>query len=409
MLKVFGLLIAIVVLPAVAVAAEPARDAVGQMLHAAESGDPAALATVQKQHALLQKTRPNDPQAEYAYAVALVGLNRAAEALPLLERYVRDQPDDLAAARVRIWTELQLKRNVAALEHCEALAQRAAAPGQPATTVAETEVAEAAKFLGTAVGYLELQAGGDKKARQAAKNRVLALVGRRHLESFDEGRKVVLDRVAEFQAEQQAREQRELAKREARESQTSLALDQSRQHMAKSDELVQSGAENVRDAERQFEVLRGQLASLQNDRTLLTNQIMFTQSRLMELQAQVPTQPGQQPRGIPIDRSALMTNAAITLAALNKQAFDMDRRILDLRARVGEVSQQGAQGSQSVASGEASLRKAEKKANALEKQLLQIEREKARQAAKLTPQMRMLKNYLPNPFAQERDRVSGWF
>ena len=267
---------------------------------------------------------------------------------------------------------------------------------------------EAAKFLGTAISYLELQAGGDQKARQAAKNRILALIGKRHLESFDAGRKVVLDRVAEFQAEQQAREQRELAKRNAKENQTSLALDQSRQHMAKSDEIVQSGAENVRDAERQFEVLRGQLASLQNDRTLLSTQIMITQTRLMELQAQVPTQRGQ-PRGVPIDTAALMTNVAITLAALNKQAFDMDRRIIALRARVGEVAQQGTQGSQTVASGEASLRKAEKKANALEKQLLQIEREKARQAAKLTPQMRMLKNYLPNPFAQERDRVAAWF
>lgn len=404
MLRTLGLLIALLVLPALAAAAEPVRDAVDQMFVAAKRTDAAALATVQKQYAHLRKTLPNDSRADYAYALALVGLNRAGDALPLLERYVARQPDDLAAARTRIWAELQLRRNAAALEHSLALAERLAASKLPAAALDDT-----AKFLGTAVGYLELQVGGDEKARQAAKNRILALVGKRHLESFDEGRKVVLDRVAELQAEQQAREQRELAKREAKESQTSLALDQSRQHMAKSDELVQSGAENVRDAERQFEVLRGQLASLQNDRILLTNQIMFTQTRLMELQAQVSAQPGQQPRGIPINTSALMTNATVTLAALNKQAFDMDRRILDLRARVGEVAQQGTQGSQTVASGEASLRKAEKKANALEKQLLQIEREKAKQASKLTPQMRMLKNYLPNPFAEERGRVTGWF
>jgi predicted nucleic acid-binding Zn-ribbon protein len=402
MWRTFGLLIACCVAPATTLpAAEPAREAVGQMLTAAERNDPAALAAVQQHGAQLRKALPNDPRADYACALALVGLSRAGDALPLLERYLGQKPDDLPAARTRIWAELQLKRNAAALAHCEALAGRLAAAPPNAS------VNEAVEFLGTAIGYLDLQPG-DEQTRQAAKNRILAILGKRHLESFDTGRKVVLDRVAEFQAEQEAREQRELAKREARHSQTAAALDQSRAHVAKSDQLVQSGVENVRDAERQFEVLRGQLTSLQRDRALLTTRITILQSRLMELQTD-----GQGRRGslgqFPIDTASLMTSTAISLASLNRQAFDMDRRILALQAKVGEVTQQGTQGSETVASGEESLRKAEKKANALEKQLLQIEREKAKPATKFMPQMRMLKNYLPNPLAAERDRVAAWF
>jgi chromosome segregation ATPase len=378
------------------------------MLAAAERNELAgpngtgALATVQKQYAQLRKTLPNDPRADYAYALALVGLNRAGDALPLLERYVAQQPDDLAAARTRIWTELQLRRNAAALEHCVGLAERLAASKQPAAALDDT-----ARFLGTAIGYLDLQVGGDEKTRQAGKNRILAQVGKRQLEAFDEGRNVVLQRVAELQTDQQVRDDRELAKRTAKQSQTTTALDQSRQHMAKSDEIVQSGAESVRDAERQISVIRAQLASLQTDRTVLTNQIFVAQARLTDLQSRGQTQGGQ--ARFSLDTSALLTNAAVTLAALNRQAFDMDSRMLALQTRAGELAQQGNQGSQSIAGGEESLRKAEKKANALEKQLLQLEREKAKRAAKLTPQMRMLKNYLPNPFAAERDRVAGWF
>ena len=100
----------------------------------------------------------------------------------------------------------------------------------------------------------------------------------------------------------------------------------------------------------------------------------------------------------------------MSLTALNKQAFDMDRQILALQNRAAVLTGKGQQEVQSLAARGAAVQQAAKHAKIIEKKLRREEAAppKASTAA-LTSQMTSLSTYLPFPYEQEKKRVLAWF
>src|SRR5690606_2394056 len=115
------------------------------------------------------------------------------DALPLVEGYLKQHPADLPALRTRIFLELADRRLTAALAHAAELGEAfdQAPPG-------DAEWTETARFLGTVIGYLELARTdtGNVQAKSEAKHRILRALRKSYLPDFDEGRLVVIERVA---------------------------------------------------------------------------------------------------------------------------------------------------------------------------------------------------------------------
>jgi hypothetical protein len=132
-------------------------------------------------------------------------------------------------------------------------------------------------------------------------------------------------------------------------------------------------------------------------------------------------QPGQQaaagrPAVAPILTPARMnfpdprlTNGMLVLAALNKQAFDIDRQIATLTNRAGQLDdKQQKQTSDLERSAQASDR-ATQRAQRVERQMERQSTEPATASTTLTGKMAALATYLPFPYEREKKRVLGWF
>src|SRR5262249_25820584 len=104
-----------------------------------------------------------------------------------------------------------------------------------------------------------------------------------------------------------------------------------------------------------------------------------------------------------------MYSLAQSLARLNKQAFDVDRQMMQLNGRAGEVSTTGQREAQKLAKSDAATQKASKKARTLEKKLLREETQAAKAKPAASAPLAAFSSYAPFPFDKERERVLGWF
>ncbi len=392
------------VLVAAPAAAETLRDAVANLFAKAKHSAPSDVNAVRAEYHRLKQAAPKDSRIDYAYALALLEQHHYATALPLIKHQLDRQPEDLSARKASIWAQLQIRRYGSALDECVQLSELFP-KGQPG----QGEWQEAARFLGTVFGYFDLvktEVGGDAKTKSARKNQVLAAIGASYLEPYDEGRQLVIDRLGELKTQQQTKADLAAAKHDEQQDLTVDALEDNRTRIADNRQSIQSATETYRDAERQLTVIRGQLASLRTDRMRVSAQIAFVQSQIMALQQ--PNQNSRTQTSNVVTRANL-NNLAFTLAGLNKQAFDMDRRLLGLQTQAQQISVQGAQSGQSVVESQAAIERAAKRAEALEKQVQRLEHDKPTAGGVLTAQMRSLTTYLPFPFEEQQARVLGWF
>jgi hypothetical protein len=391
---------------------------VAKLFDLSAKNTPPAIAAARAQYEQLKRVAPNDSRIDYAYALVLLNQHKYRDALPLVSRYLETGNRDLDADCIKMWAEIQERRYGDVLDAASALSQRIAKTGK-----STDDALDAARFLGTVFGYLELARPGvvNAELRMKRKNQVLARLGESHMPAFDEGRDAVAELLTDLQAARATELKQTAAAVERRQTEAKGALDKGKSSIAAHQETMQSSAEQVRDAQREMNVLQTQLASLQNDRTRLAAQIITVQTQLTQLLTPQATtidltRPGDPnpvradvTQSISFDRTVQATVLATTLAGLNKQAFNMDRQILALRARGAAVSGKGQQETERLAEEDEAARKAEKRVKTLEKQLGRTKAPATPRITAPTGAMAMLSTYAPLPFDKEKTRVLSWF
>jgi septal ring factor EnvC (AmiA/AmiB activator) len=256
---------------------------------------------------------------------------------------------------------------------------------------------------------------------------VLENLSDRYTPFFDAGRAAVAERLAALKSDNKLFQERKAASNKERQERDEAALDGQHGEIATTEEAMQSHLELLRDTQRESNVTKLQLDALRSDRTRLSAQIVTVQAQIDALQPPAQIVVNVSPNGSatavntspigPRARDRLLTNPqysqifalSMYLGRLNKQAFDMDRRLLSLQQRSAELSDRSLRDADELDRHDAAVQKTAKRAKALEKK---INRESAAPKAStpaLNSQMTALSTYLPFPYEQERKRVLAWF
>ncbi len=137
----------------VALPAEDPRAQAEQIFAVIDSaaGTATSPATVLQQLKKLAPKPQADYRVQYAYGVALAHEKRYVEALAVAERLVQQRPTFLPAHRLRVWLLITLRKQREALTALQQLA--VALPKAELEEDAEEKCAEAARFLGVAIGF----------------------------------------------------------------------------------------------------------------------------------------------------------------------------------------------------------------------------------------------------------------
>jgi chromosome segregation ATPase len=243
------------------------------------------------------------------------------------------------------------------------------------------------------------------------------------MDAFDEGRNAVARELTDLQKQREAEQNQVIASGERRRDRSRQALDEGKKKVAGHAETIQASQQQLQDAQRELNVLQTQLASLQSDRSRVAAQITTIQAQIQQLSTSSSvfrdlTQPGNprpiittttQTQSISGEKFAQASSLALNLATLNKQAFDMDRKLLALQAQAAEASGRGGEGIQSREKGAAAIREAEKRAKIAERQLRKPVPTSNPRIAAINAKMTNFPTYAPFPYEQEKQRVLGWF
>ncbi len=377
------------------------------------------MAAAKAQYEQLKRVDPKDRRIDYAYALVLVNQHKYHDAIPLLSRYLESGKGELNAYSIKMWAQIQDRRYADVLDQASALSQRFP---KDAGAAPRADYLDAARFLGTVFGYLELArpAAIDSQLKTARKNEILTRLGERYSKSFDEGRNAVAERLAELQGQREAEQEKSVAAIEKKKDQIKDELQKDRQKISDREEKAQTSSEQLRDATRELSVVQQQLGSLNGDRTRLGIQIITLQAQLTQILGPLNfvvtpnsngglTANGVTPANPTIATYAQARAASLALAALNKQAFDMDRKILALKSRAAELSGTGEQQAATIEKSEQDVEQAEKHAKAIERRLHRETPRPTSRAGVLTGKMTLLSTYAPFPYEQEKKRVLTWF
>ncbi|HEX3728137.1 MAG TPA: hypothetical protein VHV08_17920 [Pirellulales bacterium] len=159
-----------------------------------------------------------------------------------------------------------------------------------------------------------------------------------------------------------------------------------------------------------------QLASLQKDRVGIAAKVITTQALITQIQTDfynsttsANTASTYSPFSTMPYTSLVQINAyGLSLAALNKQAFEMDRKILALQARAAQLGGKGQEQTRNIVEGQVTVRQAEQHAKYAERKLRRPPPASARAAALLT-RMTSFSTYASFPYDEEKQRILGWF
>jgi hypothetical protein len=423
MRRVHAPVVALVLLAAAAAsgAAPSLRVEITTLLDSSVKNTPPAIAASRSQYERLKRAYPRNQRLDYAYAVVLINQRKYHDALPLLSQYLETAKRDISARRTKVMALIQDKRAADALQEAILLSQ-CLSEGDDANR--ERDYLEAAEFLGAVFGYLELvrPTAVDAQARTKGRDTVVSHLDDR-VDAFDRGRNAVAEQWTDFQKDRESEKDQVTATSQRRRDQARQALDEDKKKAVGHAETAQAGQQDLQDAQRELSMLQTQLASLQNDRSRLTAQISAIQAQMQQLTTASSTfsdqtQPGNprpviqtttQTQTIPFDRAVQATSLTFNLVTLNKQAFDMDRKILALQAKAAEATGKGNEGLEAREKSTAAIREAEKRAKVAERQLRQrVPTSNARIAA-INAKMTNFATYAPFPYEREKERVLGWF
>jgi len=396
---------------AICLAAAPASGAslaerVQKVLETGEAATPAAVEEARAQYGALKRAAPKDARIDRAYLAVLANQRHYRDALPLVEGYLKQHPADLPALRTRIFLELADRRLTAALAHAAELGEAfdQAPPG-------DAEWTETARFLGTVIGYLELARTdtGNVQAKSVAKHRILRALRKSYLPDFDEGRLVVIERMAALSDKRSDRERRALLEKSQNQESTSAAIDERRDRIEEGKQVLETGSDQLRNAQRQLAVMNAQWAALQQDRAQLGVRIDFAETQFFGYQNQIVNQINnsglaRRNRSSEAVLRANATAAGQTLMQLNQQAVQLDKRLISLRNEIVQATASARQSGQTVSSSQKSLDKDAARLESLEKRAARLETAKPTSRA-LSSQARALSTYLTFPYDEEKARL----
>ncbi|HEV3024391.1 MAG TPA: hypothetical protein VGX76_18070 [Pirellulales bacterium] len=387
------------------------------LFDSAEQSTAAAVTSARSQFEQLKRAAPSDARIDYAYGVALVNQHRYHDAVPFLARYVKTGKAEPHARCALIWAQVQDRRNLDALQQAVALAQRfpRGADVQP-----EGKFQDAADFLGAIIGFMESArpAAVDAQVRNESVNQVLEGLGETYIPAFDNARLAVAKRLAALRAQRDAEQQRLAAKQENQNQQAKTTLDEERKRLAAGDDVAQSSTEKLRAAQRESAQMQRELSALNEDRARLGARITTIEAAISALQTPRVddrtfaggTAPVRTDFLNPSDPRWLQIQAlAVSLAPLNKQAFEIDRKILGYRTRIAELESSGQQEMRTLVRSDAESRESKRRAQKAERQLDRRDKLSNPRASILTEKMTTLSSYLAFPYVQERRRVLAWF
>jgi predicted nucleic acid-binding Zn-ribbon protein len=276
----------------------------------------------------------------------------------------------------------------------------------------EARYEEAAEFLGTVFGYLELARPGaaDAQARLDRKNRVLAVLGATYAGAFDDARIAVGKQLANLETERAVEQNQVAAKVENRKLQAKTALTDIREKAVQQQETAQSTTEQLRDSQRALNLVQDELATLQNDRVQLGARIVMVQSQILQLQPDYFVWLVDKNFKLPsITTRYQLASLVSAFAALNRQAFFMDSKILGYKARIVELTGKGNNELESLAHSEAETMAMQKRAKSAAYQLKRQDKPVTARSGVLSEKMAAFSTYSPFPYSQERKRVLSWF
>ena len=412
-------------------AGEPRADA-ASLLSIGTKNTPPAVATAHQQAVALKRARPNDERVDYTYGLVLANQRRYRDACFLIARYLKSRPDDLAARRVLVWTAIEGDQYSSILDLLDEAGARLVLP---AGGKASAEHVETARFLGICFGYLELIQVKeiDVDTLERKKSALIARLGDDQVRKIDEGRKLVAEQLAQLEGDRDSRLKRAEEAAAEKSKQAAAELKELNSRVASQREVLQESTADARDAQRELATIQQQLSTMAQDRARVTAQLITLQAQLAQVQSpssitttnQVvgnrpndPTvRPGdvyqntrvQSQTRVSLDQYAQANALGLTLAAFNKQAFDMDRKILALQTRGAELTGVSRDEFKTAMESKAAAEKAAKKAERLEKQLNRAESTARSRPAGPTGRMTQFSTYAPLPYEQETKRVLGWF
>jgi len=393
---------------------------------------PSAVTAARLHYERLKRKSPLDRRIDYAYGVVLLNQHKYLESLEQFADLPIGGQADLASNRAKAWALVQARKVSEALKELVKLSQSFQHSGDRDSN--RESFTETARFIGVVFGYLELARPGavDLDLRTSQRNTVLKNLGDRYVPQFDAGHSAVAERLAGLKSDQKLVQDRKAAASKERHERDQAALAGDREEIATAEEAMQWHLDSIREAQRELIVTKTQLDSLRTDRTRLGAQIVTAQARVSELSRDtrtvLPTTvddrrlPGRPDLDFRYDQTTTsntilgatdprfvqIATLAMSLGRLNKQAFDMDRRILSLQQRSAELSEQNLRDVDALNRNDTAAQRRAKHAKAMEKK---INRESAAKPSTpaLTSQMSALSTYLPFPYEQERKRVLAWF
>ncbi len=379
------------------------------MFDAGTKNTPPAVAAASQQYKSLKTDGADGVRVDYAYALVLANQRKYAEAIPLLMRYIRAQPTDVCAISTIAWVFVHEKRPANALAACGAFGRRF--PNDPAAPP-KPELAAAAELVGGLFAYLEIVRPDAVHAPTLAtrKNEVLAHLSDGYLPAFDRGRIAVTARLNALETEHAQKQKQTDDLAQQKRDRTKSLLDDSKQKADVETKTIQASTEQLQDAQRELNLIQQQLSRSGRDREQLAAQIITLQAQLTQLnefdnRQRYYSAPPMRTMQVAYAQAA---NVTITLAGVNKQAFELDNRILSMQQPRHRAD--GAPGGRRPDAPKAwPLPSRRKRATTLEKQ---VAREKVSKAPrKFVPVGRAanVATYVAFPYDQECARVLAWF
>lgn len=319
---------------------------IGRLLDFSVEPSAKALQAVEHCYRSLPAATRQQPQVQYAFAVALIRQRRFQEASRVVHELLEDQPSDLAVWRAKIWIELSLDERTRAITDLEQLGSHAAAHQESETErLAEKESAE---FFGAVCGFL---AGPwSHNVREAdvktIEDRLRAVFDDESRNAFDEARTKVVERYENLYKEHEDRAQKELSSKakeldEAKQSVGRKARELGSKQQSLKDKKAKRDADakskiadvesELKKIDQQRQALLSQIAPLEAQRVALVAQLLpegpFVPAAMRSAMIRSGVLPGAHNRRIRLLLAPLVTR----LTALEGQVSSLNQQELELR------------------------------------------------------------------------------
>ena len=258
-----------------------------------------ALPAAEKAYQELAAKTDRDPLVVYAWALIKLRHLKHAEADKVLVELLESHPRDIHAWRMRIWINVSRREFEKALNQSVKLVEALPPEGDEAAAEtrrenAETLALESSRFLGRVFGFLDGPSASvtNDALRADFREQVVARLGPRRSEQFQEGRDSVIDKYLELSEQQStSKEKAKAEKAEERErrlkelgGQKDELGKQSESLREQNDKLKAEVKERLESLERKDRPLATRFARLDAQATAIREQLQFQRGELVILQ-----------------------------------------------------------------------------------------------------------------------------